>query len=103
MQSRSSDRLCHSKGDENNEIQSLIKEKIIAALNIHDIGIQLVNITIQDSEPPTAEVMEAFKAVETAKQGKDTIEEKRQMTIRKLTMLIAIFFIIPIPPHLVKY
>ena len=30
-----------------NEIQSLIKEKIIAALNIHDIGIQLVNITIQ--------------------------------------------------------
>ncbi len=55
-----------------NEIQSLIKEKIIAALNIHDIGIQLVNITIQDSEPPTAEVMEAFKAVETAKQGKET-------------------------------
>jgi membrane protease subunit HflK len=32
----------------------------------------LVNITIQDSEPPTAEVMEAFKAVETAKQGKET-------------------------------
>ncbi len=55
-----------------NEIQSLIKEKIIATLNIHDIGIQLVNITIQDSEPPTAEVMEAFKAVETAKQGKET-------------------------------
>ena len=55
-----------------NEIRSLIKEKIIAALNIHDIGIQLVNITIQDSEPPTAEVMEAFKAVETAKQGKET-------------------------------
>lgn len=29
-------------------------------------------MTIQDSEPPTAEVMEAFKAVETAKQGKET-------------------------------
>lgn len=35
-----------------------------------DVGIQLVNITIQDSEPPTQEVMRAFKAVETAKQGK---------------------------------
>jgi membrane protease subunit HflK len=32
----------------------------------------LVNITIQDSEPPTEQVMEAFKSVETAKQGKDT-------------------------------
>jgi len=32
----------------------------------------LVNITIQDAEPPTETVMEAFKAVETAKQGKET-------------------------------
>jgi membrane protease subunit HflK len=55
-----------------NEIQALIKEWIVSKLGAHDIGIQLVNITIQDSEPPTAEVMEAFKAVETAKQGKET-------------------------------
>lgn len=55
-----------------NEIQAAIKEMIIERLEIQDIGIQLVNITIQDSEPPTAEVMEAFKAVETAKQGKET-------------------------------
>ncbi len=55
-----------------NEIQSVIRERIISQLDLHDIGIQLVNITIQDSEPPTAEVMEAFKAVETAKQGKET-------------------------------
>lgn len=55
-----------------NEIQALIKERILEALSVHDIGIQLVNITIQDSEPPTVEVMEAFKAVETAKQGKET-------------------------------
>ncbi len=55
-----------------NEIQAVIKERIITELTIHDIGIQLINITIQDSEPPTAEVMEAFKAVETAKQGKET-------------------------------
>lgn len=55
-----------------NEIQAAIKEMIIDRLETQDIGVQLVNITIQDSEPPTAEVMEAFKAVETAKQGKET-------------------------------
>lgn len=54
------------------EIQSKIKEDIMEDLEKQDIGIQLVNITIQDSEPPTAEVMQAFKAVETAKQGKET-------------------------------
>lgn len=55
-----------------NEIQAEIKEKLIDRLNKEDIGLQLVNITIQDASPPTEEVMEAFKAVETAKQGKDT-------------------------------
>ena len=55
-----------------NEIQGKIKEEIILKLDEQDLGIQLVNITIQDSEPPTVEVMEAFKAVETAKQGKET-------------------------------
>lgn len=55
-----------------NEIQAAIKEMIITRLDEQDIGVQLVNITIQDSEPPTAEIMEAFKAVETAKQGKET-------------------------------
>lgn len=55
-----------------NEIQASIKEKIIARLDTEDIGIQLVNITIQDAEPPTAEVINAFKNVENAKQGKET-------------------------------
>ncbi len=55
-----------------NEIQAAIKEMILSRLETQDIGIQLVNITIQDSEPPTVEIMEAFKAVETAKQGKET-------------------------------
>ena len=55
-----------------NEIQSAIKTMILEKLEEQDLGVQLVNITIQDSEPPTAEVMEAFKAVETAKQGKET-------------------------------
>ncbi len=55
-----------------NEIQASIKEMIMDKLDDQDLGVQLVNITIQDSEPPTAEVMEAFKNVETAKQGKET-------------------------------
>ena len=54
------------------EIQSKIREMILKQTEEQDLGIQLVNITIQDSEPPTSEVMEAFKAVETAKQGKET-------------------------------
>lgn len=55
-----------------NEIQAAIKEMILAKLETQDIGLQLVNITIQDSQPPTAEIIQAFKAVETAKQGKET-------------------------------
>lgn len=54
------------------EIQATIKERIAEELETMDIGIQLVNITIQDAEPPTNEVMVAFKMVETAKQGMET-------------------------------
>ncbi len=54
------------------EIQAQIKEMILAKLEEQDIGLTLVNISIQDSEPPTEEIMQAFKAVETAKQGKET-------------------------------
>ncbi len=55
-----------------NEIQANIKQMIIDKLEFYDIGIQLVNITIQDAEPPTEAVSMAFKDVETAKQGKET-------------------------------
>lgn len=55
-----------------NEIQASIKEMIMEKLDEQDLGVALVNITIQDSEPPTVEIMEAFKKVETAKQGKET-------------------------------
>lgn len=54
------------------EIQAAIREMLTTRLAEHDLGIHLVNITMQDAEPPTAAVMEAFKAVETAKQGKET-------------------------------
>ena len=55
-----------------NEIQAAIRDMLTKKLQQHDIGLALVNITIQDSEPPTAAIMEAFKNVETAKQGKET-------------------------------
>ena len=55
-----------------NEIQSNIKQLILDKLEEYDIGIQLVNITIQDATPPNTEVERAFKEVETAKQGKET-------------------------------
>ena len=55
-----------------NEIQSKIKDLIISELGESDIGLQLINISIQDAEPPTVGIMEAFKKVETAKQGKET-------------------------------
>ncbi len=54
------------------EIQAKIKELITESLEANEIGIQLVNITMQDSEPPTDEIVKAFKAVENAKQGKET-------------------------------
>jgi membrane protease subunit HflK len=56
-----------------NEIQAEIREKLSTRLIEEDLGISLVNITIQDAEPPTREVLEAFKNVETAKQGRETL------------------------------
>lgn len=53
-------------------IQSEIKEMMVSRLEMYDIGIQVIEVKIQDAEPPTAEVIAAFKAVETAKQEKET-------------------------------
>ena len=54
------------------QIQSDVKEAMIKELESRDVGLAVVNITIQDSAPPTEEIVAAFKAVETAKQGADT-------------------------------
>ena len=54
------------------QIQAVVKEKMTEELSKQNIGLQIINITVQDAEPPTAEIVSAFKAVETAKQGKDT-------------------------------
>ncbi|MBR6222599.1 MAG: FtsH protease activity modulator HflK [Lachnospiraceae bacterium] len=53
-------------------IQAAVKEDMVRELEEHDVGLQVINITVQDSEPPTQEIVAAFKSVETAKQGADT-------------------------------
>ena len=58
-------------GKEN--IQMQVKELVTQILEEYEIGLTLVDVKIQDSEPPTAEVIEAFKAVETAKQQAETV------------------------------
>ena len=58
-------------GKEN--IQRQVKELVMQILQEYDIGLTLVDVKIQDAEPPTQEVVEAFKAVETAKQKAETV------------------------------
>ena len=58
-------------GKEN--IQMQVKELVAAILEEYQIGLTLVDVKIQDAEPPTKEVIEAFKAVETAKQKAETV------------------------------
>ena len=58
-------------GKEN--IQRQVKELVTGILDEYDIGLTLVDVKIQDAEPPTQEVIEAFKAVETAKQKAETV------------------------------
>ncbi|MGN0335705.1 MAG: FtsH protease activity modulator HflK [Lachnospiraceae bacterium] len=54
------------------EIQSEIRSKLQERLDMEDIGIQITNAVIQDAEVPTAEVAQAFKNVEDAKQSMET-------------------------------
>ena len=58
-------------GKEN--VQMQVKDLVTEILAEYDIGLTLVDVRIQDSEPPTTEVIEAFKAVETAKQQAETV------------------------------
>ena len=58
-------------GKEN--IQMQVKDLVSQILQEYEIGLTLVDVKIQDAEPPTQEVIEAFKAVETAKQQAETV------------------------------
>lgn len=54
-------------------IQMQVRELVTTILEDYDIGLTLVDVRIQDSEPPTQAVIEAFKAVETAKQQAEAV------------------------------
>ena len=58
-------------GKEN--IQMQVKELVTQILEQYDIGLTLIEVRIQDAEPPTQQVVEAFKAVETAKQQAEAV------------------------------
>ena len=58
-------------GKEN--IQMQVKELVTQILQEYDIGLTLIEVRIQDAEPPTQQVVEAFKAVETAKQQAEAV------------------------------
>ena len=58
-------------GKEN--IQMQVRELVTQILTEYDIGLTLVDVRIQDAEPPTVNVVEAFKGVETAKQQAEAV------------------------------
>lgn len=58
-------------GKENIQLQ--VKDLVSGILDEYDIGLTLIDVRIQDAEPPTTEVVEAFKAVETAKQNAEAV------------------------------
>ena len=58
-------------GKEN--IQRQVKDLVTQILQEYDIGLTLIDVRIQDAEPPTHEVIEAFKNVETAKQRAEAV------------------------------
>ena len=58
-------------GKEN--IQMQVKDLVTKILAEYDIGLTLIDVRIQDAEPPTRDVNEAFKAVETAKQQAEAV------------------------------
>lgn len=54
------------------KIQGDILQEAIEQLENYDIGVGIVNLSLQDATPPTNAIQEAFNAVETAKQNRDT-------------------------------
>ena len=60
-----------TNGKEN--IQMQVKDLVTQILQEYEIGLTLVDVRIQDAEPPTQAVIEAFKNVETAKQNAEAV------------------------------
>lgn len=55
------------------DIQQQVKDLVVQVLQEYDIGLTLVDVRIQDADPPTEKVSEAFKNVETAKQNAEAV------------------------------
>ena len=58
------------------EIQQNIKSIVMDELEEQKIGLSLIDISIQDVEPPTAQIKEAFSEVENARQNKESALNK---------------------------
>ena len=55
------------------DIQQQVRTLVVEVLAEYDIGLTLVDVRIQDADPPTEQVREAFKNVETAKQNAEAV------------------------------
>ena len=55
------------------QIQASVRERLTDMLTKSNIGLQCVNLTVQDAEPPTDKIIQAFKEVETARQARETM------------------------------
>lgn len=67
------------------EIEATVKDQIIQKLQEHETGLSIVSVRIQDVEPPTADVSNAFKEVENAKQSAETkVNEAKQAEQTKI-------------------
>ncbi len=54
------------------QIQLDVKDLLTTKLENNDVGIQILDVKVNDSEPPNENVAKAFRDVETAKQDKQT-------------------------------
>lgn len=54
------------------QIQAEVRDMLHQRFEENDIGLMILDVKINDSEPPTESVAKAFRDVETAKQQKDT-------------------------------
>ena len=64
------------------EIQGVIRDKISTRLEQEDIGLVLVNIALQDAEPPTLEVQQAFNGGDLQAGGGDRHQQCEQVRQR---------------------
>lgn len=67
------------------QIENDVLADIQSELTKHNTGLSVSRISIQDSEPPTEKVNQAFKAVNDAKTGKDTAINEATSEAKKLT------------------